>query len=301
MTQSTSTPAVSAALDTSHDKIRCAYPPQDPLSPLGEAYSANALELGADVRGGEDAAYGSDPQQRLTVFRPIDPSGIVLVLFHGGGWTNGYKEWMYLMAPPLNAAGVTVVCPTYRLAPKHVFPAGFDDCADAMAWVQANVVAPLGDKARLFVGGHSAGGHYAALLAVTDGWKAARELPAGLLAGCLPISGVYLFGEDSGLSARPRFLGTDTAKDRAASPLLNMTSETMPPFLLSYGSDDFPHLRRQAEAMIAALADRRAPCDVIVLDGLDHFQAAISTADASGPWAARAVAWMRDKAATPTA
>ena len=48
----------------------------------------------------------------------------MLLFWHGGGWTSGYKEWMGFMAPALNAAGVTFVSAGYRLAPEHVFPAG---------------------------------------------------------------------------------------------------------------------------------------------------------------------------------
>ena len=109
-----------------------AYPAQEPLSALGAAYSARVLALGAGIRG-EDISYGDHAHQALTIFRPEHPSGIVLVVFHGGGWTNGYKEWMSFMAPALNGQGITLVSATYRLAPEHVFPAGFDDCADAIA------------------------------------------------------------------------------------------------------------------------------------------------------------------------
>ena len=110
---------------TGRDRL-AAYPRQEPLSPLGEAYSARVLALGEGVEG-IDAHYGSDPHQSLTVFQADRPNGNVFLVFHGGGWTNGYKEWMYLMAPAFNAVGVTLISATYRLAPRHVYPAGFND------------------------------------------------------------------------------------------------------------------------------------------------------------------------------
>jgi arylformamidase len=268
-----------------------AYPAQEPLSPLGTAYSARVLALGAGIRG-EDIRYGEHPHQALTVFRPQNPTGIVLVVFHGGGWTNGYKEWMSFMAPAFNAQGITLVSATYRLAPEHVFPAGFDDCADAMACTYRLLAAEYGESFCLFVGGHSAGGHYAALLAVTDEWRSRRDLPEDLLAGCLPISGTYWFGESSGLSMRPRFLGADPAAEDAASPLRRLASPFTPPFFLSYGSRDFPHLIRQSEVMIDALRERGIACDVSILQDCDHFEAAISAGSADHPWVAEASAWM---------
>lgn len=270
-----------------------AYPPQEPLSPLGEQYAKDVLALGASVHG-QQVQYGSDPHQSLTVFRASEPNGVVLVFFHGGGWTNGYKEWMYFMAPAFNAQGVTMVTPTYRLAPQHVFPTGWNDCADAVAWVYRTLMPAMGTAPRLFVGGHSAGGHYASLLAVTDTWRIERDLPQDLLNGCVPVSGVYRFGAHSGLAQRPRLLGPDLAMDERASPILNLSTRCTPPFFLSYGSRDFPHLILQAQEMARALQAVSVPTHVEILEGCNHFEASMAAGDPSRPWVARTTQWMRD-------
>ncbi|WP_076998117.1 alpha/beta hydrolase [Variovorax sp. KK3] len=269
------------------------YPPQEPLSPLGQAYQARIMALGEGVQGHE-AAYGDDPYQSLAVFPAIDPSGDVLVFLHGGGWTSGYKEWMYFMAPALTAAGVTLVSAGYRLAPGHVFPAGFEDAADAVAWVYRHIEAHGGDPQRIFVGGHSAGGHYAALLAVSSAWRQARALPSDVLRGCLPVSGVYRFGEGSGLNVRPRFLGIgDEAQvDAAASPMQRIERAACPPFLITHGTRDFPHLITQAQQMQAALLAAGVPVQAHVLEGADHFDASVACGDPSSEWPALAAAWM---------
>jgi acetyl esterase/lipase len=282
------------------------YPPQEPLSPIGAAYQDRILTLGEGIAG-DEAAYGADPYQTLTVFRPEKPNGDVLVFFHGGGWTSGYKEWMYFMAPAFTAQGVTFVSAGYRLAPGHVFPAGFDDVADALAWVWRHIAAHGGDPGRIFAGGHSAGGHYAALLAVSDEWRAARGLPNDALRGCLPVSGVYRFGAGSGMSMRPRFLGTgdEERTDPAASPLHRLNAAASPPFLMTYGSRDFPHLITQAREMDAALRAGGVPVQVQILDGCDHFEASIAcgerpeertgehTEERPDTWPVLASAWMR--------
>ncbi len=258
------------------------YPPQEPLSPLGAKYHDRVLTLGQGIEG-EEAAYGADPYQSLAIFRAAKPVGTTLVFFHGGGWTNGYKEWMAFMAPALNEQGVTLVNAGYRLAPQHVFPTGFEDCADAVAWVLKHT----GD--RVFVGGHSAGGHYAALLAVTGGWRRARGLRADALAGCLPVSGVYRFGEGSGLSQRPRFLGT--AADEAASPLRQLQPAACPPFYLTWGEKDFPHLQTQAAEFAQALRAANVPVQTEMLPGADHFDASVACGEHGG-WPARVARWM---------
>ena len=274
------------------------YPPQEPLSPLGASYQARAMALDGGVADVE-ALYGDDPYQSLAVFKPKQASGEVLVFFHGGGWTNGYKEWMAFMAPALISQGITFVSAGYRLAPQHLFPAALDDCADALAWVHRHIAEHGGHPGKLFVGGHSAGGHYAALLAVTSAWRAARGLPAGVLRGCLPVSGVYRFGPDSGMAVRPRFLGPEDGgrTELAASPLAQLQPAACPPFLITHGSRDFPHLIRQADEMAAALRAARVPVQVEVLADCDHFEASLACGDATRPWVARAADWMRQTAA----
>ena len=270
------------------------YPAQDPLSPLGAAYQQRILALGTGLTG-EEHAYGTDPYQSLAVFPAAKPTGDVLVFFHGGGWTNGYKEWMYFMAPAFQAQGITFVSAGYRLAPAHVFPTGLEDCADAVAWVVRHVRTEAGLASRVFIGGHSAGGHYAALLGVTSAWREQRQLSASAIAGCLPVSGVYQFGAASGMAVRPRFLGPvqDGTAEVAASPLARLEPAACPPFLLTHGSRDFPHLITQAGQMADALRAAQVPVQSEILEDCDHFEASVACGDASRPWVARAAAWIR--------
>lgn len=266
------------------------YPPQEPLSEVGERYSAECWTRSAGIKADEHG-YGADPYQRLLVFPAPLPDGRVLIFWHGGGWTSGYKEWMGFMAPAFTAAGVTFVSAGYRLAPRHVFPAGVEDCMTAVAWVHANIARYGGRPDRLYAGGHSAGGHYAALLAVTQHWRKSRRLPPDALKGCLPISGVYLFTEGSGLPSRPRFLGA-SGNEHAASPIHHL-QQPLPPFLVAYGSDDFPHLVRQAEAFREAVGKAGARAERVMMPGCNHFSASYAGGEADGPWVGAALRFMR--------
>jgi arylformamidase len=265
------------------------YPPQEPFSANARAYHDEVMRRGEGVAGVE-RSYGPDPYQSALVFPAERPSGDVLVAMHGGGWTNGYKEWLTFMAPALNARGVTFVSLGYRLAPGHVFPTGLVDCQAGFAWASAHVARHGGDPARMFVGGHSAGGHYASLMAVRRDWLASFGLPSDAIRGCLPISGVYDFREGSGLAQRPRFLGP-AGTEEAASPVAALDGRP-PPFLMVHGDRDFPHLMRQAVAMEEALRRAGGAVERHELAGCDHFGASYVAGDADGPWVARAAAWM---------
>jgi len=266
------------------------YPPQEPFSPIGEVFHARARALGAGIDG-ESVAYGPSPYQEVAVFPAGRPDGRVLMFMHGGGWTNGYKEWMAFMAPPLNAAGVTFVSADYRLAPANLWPDGRDDAAAALAWVHANIARHGGDPDRIYVGGHSAGGHYAAWLAVREDWQRAAGVPASVIKGCLPVSGVYDFTPGNGMPAKPRFLGDDPATEVEASPLHTIAGAP-PPFLIAWGDDDFPQLMRQAGQMVAALRARGVAVTALEMAGCDHAQASFVCADPAGPWLPAALAFM---------
>ena len=267
------------------------YPRQEPFAERAAAYHAEVMRRGEGVAA-EEHSYGPDPYQGIAVFRPARPGGYVLAFLHGGGWTNGYKEWLAFMAPGLTAAGVTFASVGYRLAPAHVFPAGFTDCALAVAWLHRHAA---GD---FFIGGHSAGGHYAALLAVRRDWQAALGLPRDAIAGCLPISGVYDFTPGCGLGIRPRFLGRE-GNERPASPLHNIQG-TPPPFLIAHGSADFPHLITQAAKTQTALTAAGGDVERLVLEGCDHFTASYAAGDPAGPWLGHALAWMEARATNRT-
>jgi len=237
--------------------------------------------------------YGPNPYQSVAVYPAPKPTGELFAFMHGGGWTTGYKEWMGFMAPSFTAHGITFASIGYRLAPQHLFPTGLEDCAAAIRFLYERAASFNGDRNRLFLGGHSAGGHYAALLAVRRDWQAKINLPTDVLKGCLPISGVYRFGENSGLSMRPRFLGPEgNGAELAASPILHVQGKP-PPFFIACGENDFPHLVRQAVEMADALHVAGGDVTSLVLPGRTHFTASLAGGEPDGPWVPGAVAFIR--------
>jgi arylformamidase len=265
------------------------YPPQEPMSAMAAPYrdACIARSFGVPFR---EFRYGGDPYQSVAVYPAERPNGILFAFVHGGGWTSGYKEWMGFMAPALARRGITFASIGYRLAPRHLFPTGLEDVASGLAALIKHEAGGAGET-RLFIGGHSAGGHYTALLAVRRDWQARHGLAPDVVQGCLPISGVYRFGDGSGLPMKPRFLGEAAEAERRASPILAIDG-VPPPFLLAHGDRDFPHLMRQAEEMEGALRATGGALARIVLPGCDHFAASLVAGDPDGPWVGPAIEWM---------
>jgi arylformamidase len=268
------------------------YPEQEPSNPAAAKYR-DACVAGSFGVAFREFSFGSDPHQSVAVYEPAKPNGALYAFMHGGGWTNGYKENMGFMAPFLLANGITFASIGHRLAPTHVFPAGVEDCARGIQALLERAKDYGFDRDRLMLGGHSSGGHYASLLAVRSDWQAALGLPADVVKACLPISGVYRFGEGSGLKVRPRFLGPEgSGSEGPASPILQM-QRVPPPFFMVWGSADFPHLRTQGAEMAAALKAKGGEVTAYEMEGRDHFTAHLAGGEPDGPWAKRALEFMR--------
>ncbi len=223
----------------------------------------------------------------MDIFAPEGAGGADVVIFlHGGGWTNGYKEWCGFMAPVLAAMGCVLAAPSYRLAPEYRFPVARDDTLTAIAAVQAGIAAYGGNPRRILLAGHSAGGHLAALSALRrDLWPAFGIDGAGLIA-LAPISGILdLRATDpppDSLEARVYdTVLADPSQDAEASPLLLLDALAMP-LLLTWGTRDTPRVQRANTAASAHLAgsDLLSVCT----PEADHFETHLGLRDSAHPW-----------------
>jgi len=267
------------------------YPPQAERNEQSAAYQvqADAMAKGVD---GDDIAYGHDVYQRIALFRAPKPNGTILAFMHGGRWSYGYKENAAFMAPALNAAGVTLASIGHRLAPRGRFPDPYNDIADGIAWIARHAKEFGGDAGRIFVSGHSSGGHLASIIAVRHDWQAVRGLLAGVVRGALPISGVYDI-TDAGWGNRDGRCPTlrDDDDGRAASPL-HTFDRSASPHLVTWGSDDYPFLIPQAKDYAAALKKAGVETETLEVSGKTHFTIHLEAAAAGGEWMKHAVAFM---------
>jgi arylformamidase len=274
-------------------------PTQPPLYPESAmTYARLALERSAAARTACDVVahqqFGPDDYQSLDVY-PAQAGAMaggspVLVFAHGGAWTNGYKEWMGLMAPAVTAAGVTFVSVSYRLAPEHKWRAMLDDCLDAIAWVHRHIEQHGGNPRRIAVGGHSAGGHLMALAALDAQGLEARGVPRDAVFACLPLCAPLdirypVRSPGSGEERTHQMILEDSSEAAAASPVCQVSARA-PRMLLAYARDDLPRIINGVGAMSAELQRHGVPHETLVLDG-DHFSAALDVEDAASVWTQR--------------
>ena len=209
---------------------------------------------------------------RLYVPREAAEVGPLLVFFHGGGWIYGDLESHDPACRFLaEEAGVRVLSVDYRLAPEHPFPAAYDDCVAAFAWVTEHAGELGADPARLAVGGDSAGGTLAATVALTAaerGWPLAFQLlvyPGTDMRG--GTRSRELFGRGLALTdefielARDSYV-PDPARweDPMVSPLLAVVPPGLAPAYVATAG--FDPLRDEGEAYARRLADAGVEVEV---------------------------------------
>lgn len=250
-----------------------------------------------------DQPYGEDYWQKVDIYLPASSDRAkpwpVLCYFHGGAWSNGCKEWMGFMAPGLVQVPAIFVSISYRLAPAARMPAIVADCADAVAWIYRHVGAHGGDPHRLFLGGHSAGGHLAALLALRHDLLASRGVPNEALRGAFTTSGSYDLRPRQDAAATQQHLLHRVLEAPDAgwewSPLRYAEGNRLP-FLVTWGESDFPRLMEQGSAFVASLEQQPGRVERMVVPGTGHFTVNEHAAADGNAWLRTVAQWMADPA-----
>lgn len=207
------------------------------LAACSPAALLNAVipRAGYDITSG--LAYGAEVRQRLDVYAPEEAVGPapVLVFFYGGSWRSGSRENYRFIGEAFASRGYVVVIPDYRLYPEARFPVFVEDGAKALKWVERNVFQHGGDSQRVFLAGHSAGAHLAALLLFDPGYLAAAGFDRDRIVGFIGLAGPYAFDPLAYESTRAVFSTVDSSDQ--ARPIA-FVDKNAPPALLMHGLRD---------------------------------------------------------------
>lgn len=228
-------------------------------------------ELPDGVRVERDLAYGSDPDQRLDVYRLDGRSGGPLVFFvHGGGWIRGDKSNASAIGPVLDhwcRLGYGVISVNYRLGPRARPLEQAADVARALGFVQRTASAWGLDAQACLVVGHSAGGHLVSLLTVDPSvggdlglrpWRGTVVVDTAALDVVALMRGPHLPLHD-------RAWGDDPTAWRDGSPLHRLNTGLVSPILLVCSSRR-PRLLRQAQQFLQRAREQGSEARMLTVD-----------------------------------
>jgi acetyl esterase/lipase len=271
--------------------VKSGRPPYHQLSPkearqmfrdTRPASTPPAPQIGPVRDLAADGPVGSIP---LRVYRPAGVSDSqrlpALVFFHGGGWVIGDLETHDVACRQVTAeAGVSVIAVDYRLAPEHKFPAAVDDAWAATRWIVAHADELGIDATRLAVGGDSAGGNLAAVVALLARDAGAPRIALQILT--YPVTDLvsesqsyadladgYMLTRDSMRWFRAQYLAKEAdAADWRVSPLRAPSLAGLPPALVITAGYD--PLRDEGEAYARRLREAGVTVDAVCFGGMIH-------------------------------
>ncbi len=182
-------------------------------------------------------AYGADRRQVLDVYVPDGAArpARVVVFFYGGAWRSGSRGYYRFLGQALTSRGFVVVIPDYRVAPEVRFPAFVEDGARAVGWVHKTIAHYGGNSDDIWLMGHSAGAHIAALLVTDNRYLGAAGVPKASIRGFVGLAGPYAIDPLKYPITRAAFAGLTTPE--AAQPMTYVDGDE-PPMLLLHGADD---------------------------------------------------------------
>lgn len=219
----------------------------------------------------------------LRLYRGLGAPAVapVLVYFHGGGWVMGDLETHDTLCRSLaNEAGCVVVAVDYRMGPEHRFPAAVDDCLAATRWLPGQATALGLDAQRIALGGDSAGGNLAAVVALLlrDADDAIRPRLQLLIYPATDMRAVapshtsngegYMLTRDTIAYFRSHYLDAEQYSDWRASPLLHGNLAGLPPALVITAGHD--PLRDEGRQYADALSAAGTPAQYLCFDRQIH-------------------------------
>jgi arylformamidase len=221
-------------------------------------WAVRSERLRRERPGRLDLRYGDSPRERVDLFLGDDPHAPTLAFIHGGYWQMNNKEDYAFLGEGTLPHGINLALIEYTLAPAARLDRIVAEVRRAVQYLAEHLGDYGADPTRLYVSGHSAGGHLTA-----------STMPLRVVRGGIAISGIYDL-EPIRLNYLNVKLGLDKDEAERNSPLLHF-----PPMagelVVAYGTRELPELCRQSVDYAQAWTERGLAGHLLPIDGADHF------------------------------
>ena len=217
----------------------------------------------------KDLQYGELPRERLDVYPSSFPNSTTLVFIHGGYWHLFDKASFQFIAKAFQPDGITTVLINYLLAPANTIDQLVSSCRKAIVWLHQNLSTFNGNPEAIFVAGHSAGGHLAAMLLHTHWAEFGRDLPVDLVKGTVAISGIFNLTPIR-LSYLNKVLNIDAEVAIRNSPVFIDTVKSSP-LILAVGKEESLEFIDQSSELSRHRKTMGSPVHFIQMPGQNHY------------------------------
>lgn len=234
----------------------------------------NATVPSWGYRKTKGVVYGDEPRQKLDVYTPgrRKAGAPVVVYFYGGGWQQGGKAEAQFVAEALTSRGYVTVVPDYRLYPNVTFPAFIEDGAQAVRWARDNASKYNADPSRIYLMGHSAGAHLAALLVLDEKYLNDVGVDRTIIRGMAGMGGPYDF-KATGQYGRV-FAQVDpsptTGSARHSYNAMDFVDGDEPPMLLMQGTADKLVEPANASRLARRIREKGGEATCLMYRGVGH-------------------------------
>jgi acetyl esterase/lipase len=230
------------------------------------------------VQRGLPYAMPKDERQTLDVYTPAEGKNLpVIVWIHGGAWQRGDKTNVQKKPQAFTDRGFVFISTNYRFVPNVTVKEMTGDIARAIRWAHDHAKEHGGDPKAIYLMGHSAGAHLAALVCTDDRYLKAEGLSLKILKGCVPVDvSVYDIPKrfkDGGTAPSATFktiFGEKEETHRDLSPVTHVAKgKDIPPFLILHVASR-PDTKAQSEWLADKLKEAGVSAAVHAAEGKTH-------------------------------
>lgn len=233
-------------------------------------FIANTLARFDNYTQIENIAYGQHNLNRLSVYTPRDQNKnrASIIFFYGGCWGGCEtlnKEHYLFVAQALTDKGFNLIIPDYRRHPEVKFATIMKDAVHAVEWVQTHISEYGGNPGQLFLMGHSAGAHIAAMLTLNENYLKPETYCH--IKGFIGLAGPYDFLPFTDAYQKIVF---GPEENYPTTQPVNFVDGSEPPLLLLYGNGDDTVRPINIESLGRIVTQKRGLVEIHRYDGLDH-------------------------------
>ncbi|MFC0772023.1 alpha/beta hydrolase [Terrimonas alba] len=223
----------------------------------------------------QNIPYGDKPRECLDIFSSPKPFSKTLVFIHGGYWQRFDKTLFHFIAGAFAGYGITTVLINYPLAPDVTIDQIVTSCSEAIGWINKNIASFNGDADQIYIAGHSAGAHLAAMLMTVE----EKQNHKTSIKGVCALSGLFNLTPVQ-LSNINEVLKMDKETATRNSPVFKEPVEQCP-LLIAVGGEETNEFLDQSMELDNKWKNKNSSTQLMVLPGLNHFSILDSFCDAN--------------------